>query len=124
MKDYAGLREALRRHKARKDCEFDIKEIAALLAELDSTLAERDALRADALRYRAIKAHHAYALVRRFTDNEGYRSHLAPAQIDAWADAACKEVAEWDAKTPEEQHAWYEEQAAAIAARSKGEGGT
>jgi hypothetical protein len=42
--DFKGLREAVRRHRAKKDCEFDINDIAALLAELDRVRGERDAM--------------------------------------------------------------------------------
>jgi hypothetical protein len=77
--------------------------------------------RQDAERYRAIKARHAYSLVSRFIDKGSYSSHRAGAQIDAWADAAAQEVAEWEAKTPDEKTAWFaeytERAAAALADR-------
>lgn len=67
----------------------------------------------DAARYRAIKARHAHKLVKMITGHPNYNSATAPGIIDAWADAAHKEVAAWDALTPEQRAQWWDDAARA-----------
>lgn len=70
----------------------------------------------DAARYRALKQRHAYKMVRSLLGEEGYSSHKASDQIDAYADAALAEVSAWDAMSQEKKD---EQRLAAIAAATK-----
>ena len=81
---------------------------AAAAAELRRLHAENEALRKDAERWKAVRDRHAYAISRCFNLMEGFRSDKARAAIEAWADAAVAEVAEWDAKSVDEKFAWYQ----------------
>jgi hypothetical protein len=68
-----------------------------------TTLADQlDALHQDAMRYRALKTRHPYIMVTRLIQpGGGYSSARAESVIDAFADKAVAEVADWDATTPE-----------------------
>lgn len=75
----------------------------------------------DAKRWRAVCARHGASLVRRFVDTSGnFSSVTKKAQLDAWADAAAKDIAEWDALTPEQKIAHLQSQADAAIRASKG----
>lgn len=61
----------------------------ARIAELERELEEA---RKDAERYRALKARHGYLMVVRLVGDSGYSSATKDAVIDAYADAAIKEI--------------------------------
>lgn len=62
----------------------------------------------DAARYRAIRQRHAVKLSGMIDGDSNFSSDKSRLKIDAWADAAAKEVAEWDAMSPEEHRAYFE----------------
>lgn len=108
-----GSPRAYRHEQLDAEDQANAKLVAACSPDaIRALLAHMDGLKKDAERYKAIKARHACSLVSRYElePNGGYASHRAPAQIDAWADAAAEEVAKYDALSTEERQALFRAQ--------------
>jgi hypothetical protein len=117
-----GLQEALSETQDERLKDLVLRRLmhAMFAAQAPAHLATN--VQRDADRYQALKDRHAYLMVVWLIGASGYSSHMAGAQIDAFADAAIQELAAHRALTPEQRLKEMEDQIAALrTAQGKGE---
>lgn len=81
---------------------------------IQSMTEEIEGLKPDAERYRALKRRHGYLMVCRLIGETGYSSQKSDGIIDAFADNAIKEIAEWNSKTQEEKNEYFITKSSAV----------
>ena len=101
----------------RAEVEASERNLEGLTDDLARSRAELCHARLDAGRYQALKRRHGYLMIVRLIGKRGYSSHKSDGIIDAYADAAIKDLAAWNSKTQEEKESYF--QAELVAAKER-----